>query len=189
MTSFVPRSNEARDQKYAKSILTFHVLRSFATAGAFLCIPTAIASTLYYGPKTLPAFSTRLLVHSFRGMLGGIALGAIALEHRMWGKEHSEWQERSWKLLDNRGQMEVDTWILEGEVLGGVGAFIAARSGWLHPALTRKTMTTVVGGMGFGATVGTVSYMGWRHGIRGGKFPPRKNTAAEGKSTLIETTK
>jgi hypothetical protein len=184
MTSFIPRSVEAKDQKYAKSILTFHVLRSFATAGAILSIPTSIASTLYYGPKTLPTFSTRLFIHSFRGLLGGLVVGVVALEHRMWGKDHSEWQDRSWKSLDNRGQMEVDNWILEGEVVGGVGALVAARRGLLPPVLAGKAMTTMLGGMGIGATVGTVDYMAWRHGIRGGKFPPRKSTTIREKTTM-----
>jgi hypothetical protein len=186
MTSFMPRAVEAKDQKYAKSILTFHVLRSFATAGAILSIPTSIASTLYYGPKTLPAFSTRVLLHSFRGTLGGLALGVVALEYRMWGKDHSEWQERSWKLLDNRGQMEVDTWILEGEALGGVAALVAARRGWLPPALIGKVATTAIGGMGLGAAVGTADYMAWRYGVKGGKFPPRKSTTADGAKALMD---
>jgi hypothetical protein len=184
MTSFIPRSNEAKDQKYAKSILTFHVLRSFATAGAILSIPTSIASTLYYGPKTLPIFSTRLFLHSFRGSLGGLVVGVVALEQRMWGKDHSEWQDRSWKLLDNRGQMEVDNWILGGEFLGGVGALVAARRGLLPPALAGNALTTAVGGMGIGAAVGTMDYMVWGYGVKGGKFPTRKRMTVEAAATM-----
>jgi len=179
MTSFVPHSAYAEDQKYAKSILAFHVIRSGAAMGAILSVPTAIASTLYWGPKTLPTFSTRLLLHSFRGTLGGLVFGAVALEARMWGRDDIEWQDRTWRLLENRGQMEVDTWLLEGEVLGGVAALVAARKGWLPPALTGKALTAVVGGIGVGAALSTTEYVVWRHGIRGGKFPERKSQILE----------
>lgn len=175
MTSFAPHSAYAEDQKYAKSLLTFHVLRSGATMGALLAIPTAIGSTLYWGPKALPTFSTRLLIHSCRGTLGGLLFGALALEGKMWGRSEIEWQDRTWRLLENQGQMEVDNWILEGELLGGVAALVAARRGYLPPALTGKTLTAVIGGIGIGASVGTIDYMIWRHGIQGGKFPERQN--------------
>jgi len=177
MTSLFPHPEYAEDQPYAKTILTFHVLRSGATTGAILSIPSAIASTLYWGPKTLPAFSSRLFIHSFRGSLAGLLFSALALEARMWGKDNIEWQDRSWRLLENKGQVEVDNWILEGEVLGGITALIAARRGWFPPVLNEKMVQTVVGGMGLGSVVGTTDYMVWRYGIRGGKFPD-KNKAA-----------
>jgi hypothetical protein len=175
MTSFAPHSAFAEDQEYAKSILTFHVLRSGATMGAILAIPSAIGSTLYWGLRTLPTFYARLLIHSFRGTLGGLVFSVLALKSRMWRKDHIEWQDRTWRLLENKGQMEVDNWILEAGVLGGAAALIAARRSWLPPAVAGKTFAAVLGGVGLGAATGTAEYVIWRHGIQRGNFPERKN--------------
>jgi len=179
MTSFIPNPPNSKDQPYAKPFLTFHVLRSTGTAGALFSVPTAIASTFYLGPKTLSTFATRLLTHSFRGTLAGLAFGVIALEGRMWGREHIEWQERTSKLLRNKGQVEVDHWILGGEVVGGAAAIIAARRGLLPIVLKEKMGQTIVGAMGLGAVAGTGEYMIWRHGIKRGKFDDASVEAEE----------
>lgn len=31
---------------------------------------------------------------------------AVAVPARMWGREEIEWQDRSWRLLENKGQVE-----------------------------------------------------------------------------------
>lgn len=36
----------------------------------------------------------------------GVGLGIAATMGRMWGREEIEWQERSWRLLANKGQVE-----------------------------------------------------------------------------------
>ncbi|KAF2434970.1 hypothetical protein EJ08DRAFT_385959 [Tothia fuscella] len=184
MVFFAPHSAYAEDQKYAKSILTYHVLRSGATMGAILAIPFAIRSTLFQGPKTLPAFSSNLFIHSFRGTLGGLLFGALALGGRMWDKQDIEWQDRTWRLLENRGQIEVDRWIFEGEVIGGSGTLLAARMGRLPSALIGKTFTAVIGGIGIGAAASTTGYVLWRHAIWRGKFPERRYTISKEDTTL-----
>jgi hypothetical protein len=82
---------------------------------------------------------------------------------RMWGREEIEWRDRSWRLLENKGQVEVDTWGYLGVVVG-VTTFLATRKlrgvGW----------RTAVGSMGLGSTCGVVGYMIYRHGIKGGHW-------------------
>lgn len=82
---------------------------------------------------------------------------AVALPIRMWGREDIEWKDRAWRLLENRGQVEVDNW---GAVGAAVGVLLARGSSWRMR----------LGGLGIGSTVGVVGYMVWRHGVKGGKW-------------------
>ena len=87
----------------------------------------------------------------------------------MRGKEDIEWKDRAWRLIENKGQSQLDFWIVDGGVLGAVAAVVAARRGMI-PGTAGKMGTLTLGGAGVGVTVGTVDYMVWRYGIRGGKF-------------------
>lgn len=93
----------------------------------------------------------------------GIAFLAVGLEARMWGREHIEWQDRSWRLLENKGQLECDTSSAEGAVVGA-GA-VAWRQGFRQAG-----WRMLVGGAGLGGLAGVVGYMGWRYGVKGGKW-------------------
>ena len=81
----------------------------------------------------------------------------------MWGREEIEWKDRSWRLLENKGQIEVDTWGYLGIGVGGA-ALLATRglrgAGW----------EMGVGSLGLGVTCGVIGYMVFRHGIKGGKW-------------------
>lgn len=78
----------------------------------------------------------------------------------MRGREEIEWRDRSWRLLENEGQMECDDWTYTGMLAGGVAGATQRRAlGWRG----------VVGGVGLGSVVGMVGYMGWRYGVKGGK--------------------
>ena len=92
-------------------------------------------------------------------MWGVGVLGAV-LAGRMWGREEIEWKDRAWRLLGNRGQVEVDEWGLVGMVVGGVGVLVGRGRGW----------RVGVGGVGVGSSVGVLGYMIWRHGVKGGKW-------------------
>ena len=81
----------------------------------------------------------------------------------MWGREEIEWKDRSWRLLENKGQLEVDTWSAAGV---GAGTIALVTSSWGRGAGWRVQ----VGSCGMGATVGMLGYMIWRHGIKGGKW-------------------
>jgi len=165
MTSFVPHTEHAEDQPHARAILTFHVLRAGAAAGSIISAGTATLTTLYYGPRTLSGFGGRLLRHSARGIVFGTVFSGLALAGRMWGREEVEWQDRSWRLLENQGQMEVDNWLLAGSGIGAAAVLLTTKGG---------VLSKLLGGAGVGMTAGTVGYMGWRYGVNGGKFPEKK---------------
>ena len=85
----------------------------------------------------------------------------------MYGREEIEWRDRSWRLLENRGQVEVDDWGVVGTVMGVVGVGVRGRGsggeglgGWWR---------RVLGGAGMGSVAGVVGYMAWRYGIKGGR--------------------
>lgn len=83
----------------------------------------------------------------------------------MRGKEPIEWQDRSWRLLYNKGQVECDDWTYAGMVTGGATAALkGSHLGWRG----------VAGGVGAGSVVGMLGYMGWRYGVKGGKFEEEK---------------
>jgi Protein of unknown function (DUF1757) len=170
MTSLFPHAEYAEDQPYSKTILTFHVLRAGATAGAIISIPIAAGLTLYRGQRTLPAFLCRSIICSARGTVYGIAFSGIALGIRMWSREKIEWQDRSWRLLENKGQVEVDNFVLGGMAGAAMIATGAVRGGRLPPGLERRIGTTLLGAAGLGSVGGTIGYLGWRHWIKGGRF-------------------
>ena len=87
-----------------------------------------------------------------------MALMVPGIPARMWGREEIEWKDRSWRLLENKGQVECDDWTYGGMA---VGAAMALRTtGWRGK----------VGSIGIGSVVGTAGYMGWRYGVKEGKF-------------------
>src|SRR5205085_879411 len=125
--------------------------------------------TLYHRSINASAFIPRLLIHSSRGLVAGTIISGLALAGRMRGKEEIEWQDRSWRLIENKGQSELDYWIIDGGFLGAVAGVVAARKGMV-PTLAGRITTVGLGGAGVGAMSGTAGYMGWRLGVRGAKF-------------------
>jgi len=113
------------------------------------------------------------------GALVGTGLLAVMLGARMWGKDEMEWKRRSWGLLENKGQVEVDNWSAVGS-LGGAVAVV----GMMGKGMGGKNLTAglsglglrglgwrgVVGAVGVGNVVGVIGYTGWRYGIKGGKW-------------------
>lgn len=84
----------------------------------------------------------------------------VGLPGTMWNKEKIEWQDRSWRLLESKSQLEVDDWTYGGMVLGGLAAARGTGLGWRG----------AVGSVGLGSVAGMFGYMGWRYGVKGGKF-------------------
>ncbi|MCJ1237201.1 hypothetical protein MMC14_005186 [Varicellaria rhodocarpa] len=171
MSRLFPHSEYAEDQPLAHTLLATHVIyRGFQSGavlglltGAVRCIPllrstSTPAATLWPLARSLSERSTGV----------GAAIGAgsmlVGLPARMWGRQEIEWKDRSWRLLENKGQMEVDDWSLVGTVAGAVIAATAQEKG------TSLGWRSVVGGSGMGSLVGVMGYMGWRHGIKGGKW-------------------
>lgn len=184
MTSlFLPHPAYAEDQAYAHTILTFHVLRSGFVAGGTLSLLTASSSLTYsrvrhQTPFSLSSFGRTALIHSGRGGPIGLGLVGIALFPFMRGREEIEWQDRSWRLLENRGQVECDWWLLGGAASGAVAApwILQRNAGTLAVKAAQKsgkgiaTGTAVLGGATLGSVVGMMLYLA-RPGSpsRGGK--------------------
>ena len=64
--------------------------------------------------------------------------------------------------MEHRGQNEVDDFGVLGSVLGGVYGVAGSGTG---PRVWR-----VLGGVAIGNLVGVGCYMGWRYGVKGGKY-------------------
>lgn len=84
----------------------------------------------------------------------------------MWGREEIEWQDRSWRLLENRGQVECDVFSAVGAV---AGAGVVAGRGW-RGMVGEAGWRGMVGGAGLGGLLGVVGYMGWRYGVKRGEW-------------------
>lgn len=87
---------------------------------------------------------------------------AAAVPLRMMGREEIEWADRSWRLLENRGQVECDDWTYALMAAGLLSSLSGSSSslGWKG----------VAGRTGAGSVAGMLGYMGWRYGVRGGKY-------------------
>lgn len=86
----------------------------------------------------------------------------------MRGRDEYEWQDRSWRLLENKGQVEQDWWVLGG---GGLGTVVAALAGPRSAAglvkIAQPTLwpvARVIGGAGLGSTAGMMAFFVFRHG-------------------------
>jgi hypothetical protein len=88
-----------------------------------------------------------------RSSLIGAGLTMILLTGRMWGAENVEWQDRSWRLLENEGQVMHD---LYADVAGGVAAASAVVGASRPPSMSVMTRE-MVGRAGLGAVVGFVA--------------------------------
>jgi hypothetical protein len=176
MSRFWPTVAYAEDQPYSKSILTTHVLyRGLQTGsliGAILSVGRHTLSkrssaSLQTATSKLSAFPRPLSANIIRaagsGSLAGTVFLAFALGGRMYDKEGIEWQDRSWRLLANKGQVEVDDWSLIGSLAG-------ATVGLGNPALRALGWRGIAGSFGIGSLAGTAGYMVYRHGIKGGKW-------------------
>lgn len=196
MSILFPHPDYAEDQPLYRTILTTHVLyrgfqtgalvgsavgasryayqsvfRKPASATVGVHTPPSVGSTATAAAAgARPLFLPTLLRSAGVGAAVGTGALAVTLVARMWGREEIEWRDRSWRLLENKGQKEVDSLSLVGALggaaavaLGGVGnaGATAAKAGW----------RVVLGGAGLGSLLGVGAYMGWRYGVNGGKWP------------------
>ena len=167
MSHLWPHPPYAEDQPYAHAILTTHVLfRGFET-GAFISplIGTArhIRLRRSLPPPHTPHFFITLLRSTGSSAVITTGIVAVGLVARMWGREDMEWKDRSWRLLENKGQIEVGQWSAAGM---GAGAIILATSGYAKEVGWRGQ----VGSCGMGAAVGVLNYLVWRYGVKGGQW-------------------
>lgn len=169
MSRYWPHPSYAEDQALSKTILTTHVVvRTITLSTLVACgITTARQVIPFLRPKaTTTALAPRLMRSASTGTVAALGIGALMTLGRMYGRQEIEWQDRSWRLLENRGQVETDDWTVAGAVVGALVAGRAARGlGWRG----------VVGGAGLGSVGGMVGYLAWRYGVNGGKFPDVKS--------------
>lgn len=168
MSQFFPHTPYAEDQPLGKLILTSHVLYRGLQSGAIVGNIIGPVSYLFSArvrarnAKSILAVTTRSVA---TGSFVGTALMIVALPMRMKGMEDIEWKDRSWRLLENKGQMEVDSWSLTGMGFGlGSLAVVPTRSravrGW----------RLVLGRAGLGGNIGILGYMMYRYGFHKGKW-------------------
>ena len=157
-----PHTPYAEDQQLPRLILTTHVLyRGFQT-GAFMGLLIGSARTAFRHSPT-PSHSL-LLIHARNvirstGIGGAVGIGLMSVELplQMRGKELIEWQDRSWRLLENKGQVAVDRWSIGGATVGAVAVVCASRR-----RLLSLSARNWLGGLGAGSLVGVLGYMGSR---------------------------
>lgn len=167
MSRFFPHTPYAEDQPLSRTILTTHVIARAITASAL--ISAGITTTRQLVPAFRPkvtdlSLAPRLLRSASTGTLVAVGLGAAMTVGRMQGRDEIEWQDRSWRLLENKGQVETDDWTVAGMAAGAAVGAAVGGLGWRG----------AVGGMGLGSVGGMLGYLGWRYGVNGGKFPEVK---------------
>jgi len=82
------------------------------------------------------------------GSVVGLSAMAIMLPLMMHGKEEIEWQDRSYRLLHNKGQVAVDAWSLTGMTTAfGLGIL---RDG----GVLKQGWRVVAGRLGAGSLIG-----------------------------------
>ncbi|QYS95055.1 hypothetical protein H0G86_002370 [Trichoderma simmonsii] len=168
MSRYFPHTPYAEDQPLSHVILTTHVLTRAVTAGSIIgLVLTSVRQSIPSLRRPGP-LSEKLLLSATRSTIITTAIVGVGLTARMWGREPIEWQDRSWRLLENRGQLETDDWtyggmggaLLATGLMGVRGAGGPAKLGWRG----------VAGAAGIGSVGGMIGYMAWRYGINGGKF-------------------
>ncbi|KAH7054365.1 hypothetical protein B0J12DRAFT_451350 [Macrophomina phaseolina] len=169
MSSIFPHATFAEDQQYARTIVTFHVLLRGFTAGpglSFIPFSAALFRDIFARRQHSAAvLAARLLRYSAGGVVAGTVGSGIALAGLMRGKEEIEWLDRSWRILANKGQVEVDWWSLGGAGLGACAAMVR-RGG----PLVVGTGARMLGGAGLGSLAGTGGYMLSRYGLGRGRY-------------------
>lgn len=176
MSRLFPHTVYAEDQPLAHTILATHVLTRAVTMGTLVGLGVAGTRQLVpslrraAGPLPLPA---RALLAASSGSLAAAGVTAVGLAFRMRGRAPVEWQDRSWRLLENEGQLETDDWTYAGmgaAAAAAVGAGPVRALGWRG----------LVGAMGLGSVGGMVGYLAWRYGVNGGRFPDKNRSEREG---------
>ncbi|KAF7198536.1 hypothetical protein HII31_00275 [Pseudocercospora fuligena] len=166
MSRFFPHSPYAEEQPYSHTLLYSHVLyRGFQTGVTLGLGSIALQSAYGYvrGRSSIPRAA--FLPTTGRWALITTALMVPATYGRMYGREEIEWQDRSWRLLENKGQVETDDWSLVGTLAGAAASL--RQSAWKETGTTRTLR--IAGGAGIGSMVGVAGYMVWRYGVHGDK--------------------
>ncbi|KAK9482536.1 hypothetical protein V1527DRAFT_476057 [Lipomyces starkeyi] len=167
MSRFFPHTPYAEDQPLYRTVLTTHVLYRGFQAGAIGGILSGMVGSLV---KSIRAGSSSTVFAGWSalqrstgiGSMVGLGAMVVALPLRMWGKTEIEWKDRSWRLLENKGQMAVDDWSLSGAVL--IPLYMSMRK----QNAERLGWKMAMGRAGIGSTAGIVGYLGWTYLLNSG---------------------
>ena len=162
MSALFPHAAYAEDQTLPYLILTTHVLNRGFQSGALLGTMYGVGRRFFLTRGRTLLSASLLRSAGFGGLIGN-AIMTGGLVTRMWGREEIEWQDRAWRLLENKGQIECDTFSTAGAIAGA--ATVAWRRG-----LRNSNWRYLLGGAGLGSLMGVVTYMGWRYGVKGGEW-------------------
>ncbi|KAI0337209.1 hypothetical protein BDW22DRAFT_1364374 [Trametopsis cervina] len=194
MSRFYPHSEYAEDQPLSRTILATHVLARGFQIGAGLGVGVGLAShagALYkdrtahvrppkgadVGAATMDQtsraarrpFAPTLLRSAGAGSVFGLALLSVGLVVQMHGKEDIEWRDRSWRLLENKGQMELDTWQALG-AFSGLGGALSPSVALKYGGRNVLGLSGVVGGAALGSLGGLFGYLAYRYGYKRGRW-------------------
>ena len=166
-----PHAEYAEDQLHSKEILALHVVyRGFQTGAVLGAAVGGVRSLLLRRKAVAPALARAAALRSI-GMGGafGLVFGIASTPIRMFGREEIEWQDRSWRLLANKYQEEVDDWTVPGTLLGATAAAVRGA----RPL----TWRSVMGGAGVGSLTALGALMVWRVAVR---KEPQENVKPSG---------
>lgn len=160
MTSLYQHTPYAEDQPNAHSILYLHVMRASAMSFTFLSlfqIPISlIRARRSPTPTPMSTILASTLKISGRSLVLGTVAGAAMVWGRMRGKEEIEWQDRAWRILENKGEVQTDWVTLGGAGTGAVAGLVAARRG----AIPASAGNALLGGAGLGMATGVPFMVG-----------------------------
>ncbi|KAF3941673.1 hypothetical protein ABW19_dt0207778 [Dactylella cylindrospora] len=154
LDALYPTTDYAEDQRLFHTILLTHVVQRGIPIGTVVSSVIPLTSRyILRRASTLP-LSTQLLRSTSTGFLVTSAVMVGMTYGRMWGREEIEWKDRSWRLLRNKGQTELDDFSVAGGMLGAIAGGLG------HGAL--PLWRGVLGGAGYGMLAGTVVYAVWK---------------------------
>ncbi len=160
MTSLFPHPTYAEDQPSARVILYLHVMRASSMVFPFVSLFYLPVALIRARRSPMPYPSSALLADTLKISGRSLVIGAIAgigmTWSRMRGKEEIEWKDRSWRILENKGELQTDWAALSGAGVGAAAAAMAARRG----AIPMSTGNALLGGAGLGMATGVPFMIG-----------------------------
>jgi hypothetical protein len=157
MASLFTQAPYAEDQQNSHTILYLHVARASAMSFTFFSLfrlpITIIRDQIRKAPTDMSAVIARTVQSSSRAFAIGSAVGVLITWGRMRGREEIEWQDRAWRILGNRGEVQTDWATIGGIGAGAVAGVVGARRGVVPGGVGKA----VLGGVGVGSSVGKSS--------------------------------
>jgi hypothetical protein len=160
MTSLFPHPQYAEDQPSAHAVLYLHVLRASAMTFSFLSLPytgiSILRSRMHHRSLTMNTVLSKTFLNSGRGLVLGAVAGVAMTWGRMRGKSEVEWQDRSWRLLENKEEVNTDWESIGATCVGALVGVAAARKGVVLLSAGRASL----GGAGLGLGSGVLFMVG-----------------------------